>query len=170
MQGVERNQGNTMAFGRSLPRTQRIRAGLAILACAALMACSATFNNHGYVPPEDDLAAILPGIDTRLSVEETIGRPSASGVMRDEAWFYTAYRVRNFAYRAPEIIERDIVAVSFAEDGTVTNVERFGLEDGQVVQLSRRVTRSSVRDVSVLRQILANFGRINVGDILAGDE
>ncbi|WP_233557422.1 outer membrane protein assembly factor BamE [Rhodophyticola porphyridii] len=132
-------------------------------------ACSATFNNHGYIPPEEELAAILPGVDTRESVESSVGRPATSGVMRDEAWFYADYRVRNFAYRAPEIIERNIVAISFDDAGVVQNIERFGLEDGQIVPLSRRVTESSVQEITLLRQILQNFGRINVADALGGD-
>lgn len=155
---------------RQSPRIGRfLRFGLAALALSLLGACAATFQNHGYVPPEEDLAAILPGVDTRDSVELAIGRPSATGVIRDEAWFYTAYRIRNFAYRAPEITERDIIAISFDEEGVVQNIERFGLEDGRVVQLSRRVTDSGIAEITILRQILQNFGRIDVGNILAGD-
>ncbi len=157
-----------MAIGRNFPKG-RLRALGVVLAFGLMSACAATFNNHGYIPPEEDLTAIQPGIDTRDSVALSVGRPSAAGVIRDEAWFYTAYRVRNYAYRAPQIIERDIVAISFADDGVVQNIERFALEDGQVVQLSRRVTESSVREISFLRQILANFGRINIGEALAGD-
>ncbi|WP_245904208.1 outer membrane protein assembly factor BamE [Roseicyclus mahoneyensis] len=133
-----------------------------------LAACSETFINHGFVPPPEDLAAVSIG-DSRETVAAAIGTPGAAGVMRDEAWFYAAYRVRNFAYRAPEVIERQILAVSFDGGGRVTNIEEFGLEDGQIVQLSRRVTTSSVREISFLQQILSNFGRINVGDALGGN-
>lgn len=131
-----------------------------------LSACAATFQNHGFVPPEDELETILPGVDTRDSLALSVGQPSASGVIRDDAWFYAAYRVRNFAYQAPQVIERDIVAISFDEDGVVSNVERFGLEDGQIVQLSRRVTDSGIGDVTLLTQILRNFGRLDVGNII----
>jgi outer membrane protein assembly factor BamE (lipoprotein component of BamABCDE complex) len=135
-----------------------------ILGLSVLMAaCSATYSNHGYVPPEDILTQINVG-DSRETVQELAGAPGAGGVLRDEAWFYTQYRVRNFTYNAPQVIERDIVAISFSEAGRVTNIERFGLEDGQIVQLSRRVTESSVQEVGFLRQILSNFGRINLGD------
>lgn len=145
-----------------------IRAGLIATGLAlALAACSATFVNHGYVPPPEDLAAVQIG-DSREAVTEAIGTPGVSGVMRDEAWFYTAYRVRNYAYRAPEITERQILAVSFDSAGRVSNLEEFGLEDGRVVQLSRRVTTSSVQDLGFLRQILANFGRIDLGNTLDG--
>lgn len=135
-----------------------------ILGVTALMAaCSATYSNHGYVPPPDVLAQINVG-DSREAVQDLAGAPGSGGVLRNEAWFYTQYRVRNYTYNAPQVIERDIVAISFSEAGRVTNIERFGLEDGQIVQLSRRVTESSVRDVGFLSQILSNFGRISLGD------
>jgi outer membrane protein assembly factor BamE (lipoprotein component of BamABCDE complex) len=131
----------------------------------ALMGCAATFDNHGYVPPAEDLAQIQIGT-SRDAVSATIGTPGATGVMRDEAWLYTAYRMRNHGYRAPEIIERQVIAVSFDAAGRVSNIEEFGLEDGRVVQLSRRVTTSSVREVTFFGQLFSNFGRINLGDAL----
>ena len=76
--------------------------------------------------------------------------------------------MRNFTYNAPQVIERDIVAISFSDAGRVTNIERFGLEDGQIIQLSRRVTEASVRDIGFLSQILSNFGRISLGDAVGG--
>jgi outer membrane protein assembly factor BamE (lipoprotein component of BamABCDE complex) len=71
--------------------------------------------------------------------------------------------VRNYTYQAPEVIERDVVAISFDAGGVVTNIERFGLEDGQLVQLSRRVTDSSVRDLGFFRQLMRNLGRVDLG-------
>jgi hypothetical protein len=82
---------------------------------------------------------------------------------RDEAWIYSAYRVRNYTYQAPQVVERDVVAISFDADGVVSNVERFGLEDGQLVQLSRRTTESSVRDLGFFRQLMRNLGRVDLG-------
>lgn len=141
--------------------------GLGVALIAGLAACAATYTNHGYVPPPDVLAQISTGA-SREQVTELAGSPGSAGVVRDEAWFYTQYRVRNFTYNAPEVIERDIVAISFSDAGRVTNIERFGLSDGQIIQLSRRVTEASVRDISVLSQILSNFGRINIGDAVGG--
>ncbi|MCU4653866.1 outer membrane protein assembly factor BamE [Roseibacterium sp. SDUM158016] len=146
----------------SLPRTLA-RLAAPLLLAAVLTACAATYDNHGFVPPPEELEQILVGVDTRGTIEETIGRPAASGVLRDEAWIYTAYRVRNYTYQAPQVIERDVVAISFDADGVVSNVERFGLEDGQLVQLSRRVTESSVRDLGFFRQLMRNLGRVDLG-------
>lgn len=149
-------------FSAIRPAARRVGLGLAL--AGGLTACAATFTNHGYVPPPELLSEIGIG-SSREQVAEIAGSPGTGGVMRDEAWFYTQYRVRNFTYNAPEVIERDIVAISFSDAGRVTNIERFGLNDGQIVQLSRRVTESSVRDVGFLRSILSNFGQISLGDV-----
>ncbi|WP_213685271.1 outer membrane protein assembly factor BamE [Roseicyclus sp.] len=143
-----------------------IRKGLIGLALAlSLAACDATFDNHGYVPPAEALEQVQIGA-SRDAVIAAIGTPGAAGVMRDEAWLYTAYRIRSLGVRAPQIMERQLLAISFDANGRVSNVEEFGLEDGRVVQLSRRVTTSSVREVTFFGQLLGNFGRINIGEAL----
>lgn len=150
--------GTIIGGGRIL----RLFAAMAV--ATLLVACSATFTNHGFVPPEPELAQVELG-DTREAVAEKIGRPATSGVLRDEAWVYTAYRVRNYAYQSPQVIEREVVAVSFDGSGRVSNVERFGLEAGRVVELSRRVTETSVRDLGFFRQLLRNLGRVDLTEL-----
>lgn len=134
---------------------------------AGLAACSATFRNHGYVPDDADLQRLVVGTSTRETVESAIGRPSTNGVERGDAWYYVQSQVRNYAWRAPQTLERQLVAVSFAENGTVANVERFGLERGRVVPLSRRVTTTSIREFGLIQQIIRNFGRIDIAQGLA---
>lgn len=143
------------------------RVAAILLLMAGLTACAATFKNHGYVPNEEDLQSLVVGVDTKETVEASVGRPSASGVLRGNAWYYIQSRVRSFAWRAPETIERQLVAISFAEDGTIENIERFGLEQGRVVPLSRRVTKTSIREFGLIQQLLRNFGRINIGEEIA---
>ena len=143
------------------------RAFLVAAMVAGLAACSATFRNHGYVPDAADLQALSVGVDTRDTVETKVGRPSTNGVERDDAWYYVQSRVRNFGPRAPQTLERQLVAISFAENGTVENIERFGLERGRVVPLSRRVTSTSIREFGLIQQIIRNFGRIDIAQGLA---
>ncbi|MGB3688020.1 MAG: outer membrane protein assembly factor BamE [Jannaschia helgolandensis] len=143
-----------------------VKALCAALLMVGLSACAATYRNHGYVPTEVDLQSLVVGRDTRATVEQTIGRPSTNGVERDDSWYYIQSRVKNFAYRAPKVESRELVAISFSENGTLANIERFGLERGRVVPLSRRVTETSIRDFGLIQQIIRNFGRINVGQTL----
>lgn len=142
------------------------RAGQFVIfsAVLALAACSATYSNHGYVPRQEVLDNLVIGADTRETVADIAGSPSSSGVMADGGWYYIHSRVRNFAYRKPEIVERDMVALTFDAQGQLSNIETYTLEDGKAVRLSRRVTEGPVKNKGILRQLLSNFGNFNAGD------
>ena len=129
----------------------------------ALSSCAATYRDHGYVPPESDLAEIVVGVDSRDSVAEAVGLPSTAGVLNDSGYYYVKSRVRFFGALRPKEINREVLAISFTEAGIVQNIERFSLEDGEVVTLSRRVTDQTVRNDTFLRQLLGSIGRFSPG-------
>lgn len=137
--------------------------GIVLLIAAA---CTTMYRNHGYVPPDEDLALIEVGRDTRETVAATIGRPSTAGLLNDVGWYYVQSRYKLTGGMAPEEIDRQIVAITFTTDGVVENIERFGLADGQVVAISRRVTTPNVKSQGFLRQLFGNIGGINVGQAL----
>ena len=141
------------------------RQALLVALVAGLAACAPVYRNHGYVPAEDELALVEVGRDTRETVGEKIGRPSTSGLLNDEGWYYVQSRYRHFGPREPREIERQVLAITFNESGVVENIARFGLEDGKVVEISRRVTATNVKGLSLIEQLLGNFGRISAADI-----
>ncbi|HBD91568.1 MAG TPA: outer membrane protein assembly factor BamE [Gemmobacter sp.] len=136
------------------------------LLAVSLAACSAVFRDHGYVPTEEELAAVAVGQDTRESVAEKVGRPSATGLLNDVGWFYVKSRWRHYGAMAPQEIDRQVLAITFTESGTVQNIERYGLEDGQIVNLSRRVTDTNIKGISFIRQIMGNLGRMRATDVI----
>ncbi|KAB2882467.1 MAG: outer membrane protein assembly factor BamE [Albidovulum sp.] len=143
-----------------------VRRGAVALLVVLLAACTALYQNHGYVPRDADLEQVVVGESTREDVAKAVGRPSSTGLLTGGAWYYVGSRFRHFGPREPEEIDRQVVAISFDEGGTVENVERFGLEKGQVVVLSRRVTDSNIEGLSFLRQLLGNIGNISAGQLL----
>ncbi|MFQ6552405.1 outer membrane protein assembly factor BamE [Aestuariibius insulae] len=132
-----------------------------VMAALILAGCVAQFRNHGYAPTDAELGEILIGLDTRDSVIDTFGPPTTGGVLQDSAVYYVASRWRYYGAFEPQIIDRQLVAFSFDPDGVVSNVERFTLQDGRVVALSRRVTNSGVTDTGFIRQLLGNLGRLD---------
>ena len=127
----------------------------------ALSGCAPQYSNHGYIPPEDQLDELVVGRDTRETVAEKVGVPASSGVLTGSGYYYVSMRTRTIGPLAPKEVERQVLAISFSDAGVVQNIERFGLERGRVVPLSRRVTDSAVGDKSFLRQLLGNIGRFN---------
>jgi outer membrane protein assembly factor BamE (lipoprotein component of BamABCDE complex) len=126
-----------------------------------LASCGEVPRTHGFVPTEDQLEAVVVGRDTRATVQTILGVPGSTGILADEGWFYVRSTFEDGALRALNEVDREVVAVSFDEAGVVTNVERFGLEDGQVVALSRRVTDDNTAGIGFLRQLFGNLGRID---------
>jgi outer membrane protein assembly factor BamE (lipoprotein component of BamABCDE complex) len=150
----------------ALPVQKLVKGVFALVLVVSLSGCATTYRNHGYVPTEDDLAEIVVGIDTRDSVAEIVGTPTSSGVLSDGGYYYVRSRVRHLGLTEPRVVSRELVAISFTDTGVVENIERFGLEDGRTVPLSRRVTSSSVANQSFLRQLLGNLGRFNPGQFI----
>jgi outer membrane protein assembly factor BamE (lipoprotein component of BamABCDE complex) len=140
--------------------------GLLLAMVVVIAACTPLYKNHGYVPSDDELALITVGKDTRESVEAAIGRPSASGLLNDVGWYYVQSRWKNYGALASKEIDRQVVAISFTEAGAVANIERFGLEKGRIVPISRRVTESNIKSDGLLRQLFGNVGGLSTANLI----
>lgn len=147
-------------------RNGRIAALIAALALVLVSACQPLVRNHGFVPRDEDLALVTVGVDTRETVAATVGAPGTGGVIQGGDYYYVRSRWETRAWKAPKETDRQVVAISFDESGTVANVERFGLENGRVIALSRRVTDSSIQNVSFIRQLLGNLGRLRAENLV----
>lgn len=143
-----------------------MRGGAFGLVLLGLTACVSVYRNHGHVPTESELQNVVVGVDTRDSVAETIGRPTATGVLTDSAWYYVQSRWRHYGARPPQAVERQLIAISFNDAGVVRNIERFTLEDGRVVPISRRVTDTNIADVSFIGQLLGNIGNLRADQMI----
>ncbi len=148
--------------------TRRALLGAALGGGTLLLAggCVPIYRHHGYVPTDEDLAAVVVGQTTEAELAALIGRPSAQGLLTGSGWFYVGSKFRQYGAMKAREVERTVVAISFDSRGVVSNVERFGLERGRIVVLSRRVTDPGVSGLSALRQILGNFGNITAGQII----
>lgn len=150
-----------MAISRSM-------AAVTLAAAISLAACTSQYRTHGYTPSEADLQQIVPGVDTRETVSQVIGVPTTSGVLNDSGYYYISSEMRRFAWKAPEEVDREIVAITFDGAGVVRNISRYGLEDGSVVPLSRRVTRTADGEVSFIRRLFGNIGGLSLGSFADG--
>ncbi len=136
---------------------------------AALASCGRLEDSHGYVPEPSALQDIVVGRDTPETVALLVGRPGTEGLVDESGWYYVRSDYETFLWRAPVEVDRQVVAISFSPQGTVSNIERFGLENGRVVTLSRRVTDDNTAGVGFLRQLFSNFGNFDPGTFLGGD-
>ncbi|MHC0052677.1 outer membrane protein assembly factor BamE [Actibacterium sp. D379-3] len=132
----------------------------------ALVGCTSIYQRHGFAPTQGELDNIIIGVDTRDTVGETVGPPSVSSLVQEDAWYYVESVRKTRGPLAPEEVSRNLVAISFDPAGTVRNIEVLGLEDGRVVTLNRRVSDDNLKGISFLRQLLGNVGNFSAEQIL----
>ena len=139
------------------------RRAIVALTCAALLsACVAQYRNHGYLPTDEELQNVIVGVDTRDTVAESVGVPGIGGVLEGGNYYYVGSQVRHYGAYAPQTVDRQIVAVEFDPEGVVSNISRYGLEDGRVVTLTRRVTQVGDGDIGFIRRLFGNIGGLDL--------
>jgi outer membrane protein assembly factor BamE (lipoprotein component of BamABCDE complex) len=139
--------------------------GMAFALSATLLAgCATLEDRHGYIPDAELLNDVQVGRDTKETVTRILGAPGTEGIVDDRGWYYVRSDYERFLWRAPVEVDREVLAVTFDDADRVANIERFGLQDGRVVALERRVTDSNTQGISFLRQLFSNLGNFNPGD------
>lgn len=154
-------------MGKSFSKTWGpMRRVAMVLTVASVAACTAQIRNHGYIPTEDQLSLVNVGVDTAETVLAALGPATSGSVLEGGNLYYVSSQFRHVGAFAPVETDRQVMAISFAADGTLANIEQFGLQEGRVVVLSRRVTDSGIRDTTFVRQLLGSFGQFDAGSFI----
>ncbi len=138
------------------------------IVCAVMLvaasACAPNVATRGNLPDPDKLAEIVPGEATRDDVATLLGSPSSAATFGEEIWYYIAARIETVAFNEPEVIDQHVVAIRFSEDGLVTAIDTYGMDDARAVEIVDRVTPTSGKEVTILQQLLGNVGRFPRND------
>lgn len=134
-----------------------------------LAGCEGTVRNHGFMPFAEDVDALIIGVDTRESVLDQLGSPSTGSVNEDGPIVYVRSRVEHKGYARPAETNRDLLVLSFGPDNVLKNVERVGIEEGQVVSYDPRVTDTITEGQGALAQILGSIGGFNPASVIGSE-
>lgn len=146
-----------MTYGSS-PLLHALAVGSIVM---ALGACAPRIDTRGNLPDPERLAEVKPGLLTRDEVANILGSPSTIATFDEETWYYISKRTETVAFLEPEIGERMVVIVRFDSKGVVSGVETLGVEDGRVVRPVDRKTPTAGNELTILDQLIGNFGRFN---------
>ena len=133
------------------------------IVCAAMIvaasACAPNVATRGNLPDPDKLAEIVPGEASRDDVVYLLGSPSSAATFGEEIWYYIAARIETVAFNEPEVIDQQVVAIRFGEDGLVSAIDTYGMDDARAVEIVDRVTPTSGNEITILQQLIGNVGR-----------
>jgi len=137
--------------------------------------CNPVLRNHGYVPTANNKPQeVDPSTDTKATVLARLGNPSMKSTfdedIEEDTWFYMNVVRQRYAYLRPQIEDRNITAITFNEDGQVTKIDEYGIEDGRYVNYVDRKTPTRGRELSVLEQIFGTIGRIPTDQLGGGNQ
>jgi outer membrane protein assembly factor BamE (lipoprotein component of BamABCDE complex) len=136
--------------------------GLWIISVTALAGCSPTFMTHGHRIDDEALARIEPGRTSRDEVLGLLGSPSSLATFDANDWYYVSQRTERKSFYQSDVIEQQVVTVSFDDAGMVEAVEQDTLADARAVDLVERETPTEGNEFTILEQFIGNVGRFNL--------
>lgn len=150
-----------------MPMRGSMRKGLVLAAglAAAAGGCTAIHDHRGFVIDQALVDSVQPGIDNRLSVERTLGRPTFASQFGEPAWYYVAVDTRQLPFGPPHTTRQTVLRVRFDPRGNVAGIDKAGIE--HVVRLSpdHTATPTLGRNRSFFEDLFGNIGSVGAGGV-----
>ncbi|MEM7192387.1 MAG: outer membrane protein assembly factor BamE, partial [Pseudomonadota bacterium] len=134
-----------------------------VLGVAPLAGCAGQIDRHGHVFIDVDLDQIRPGM-SKADVQTVLGSPDTTSAIGGDAYYYISSTMQTVAFLKPKEIDREVVAVYFSGSETVTDVSRYGMKDGVVVDYYKGETPARGKDLGFIEQMFGNDRDIKEGD------
>jgi outer membrane protein assembly factor BamE (lipoprotein component of BamABCDE complex) len=126
----------------------------------ASAACAPITTYSGFQAIESDPKDVKVGEDTKSTVRVRLGSPSATSTFDPNVWFYVNQVKARVAFRRPQVMTRNVTAISFNKDSEqVERVDSLTLKDGKVIAFNGRETPTRGRELTILEQLLGTVGR-----------
>jgi outer membrane protein assembly factor BamE (lipoprotein component of BamABCDE complex) len=135
--------------------------GIALASTAILSACTASSNTHGNMLQDYQIKEVKADHDNVTSVLRKLGSPTTKAPFDDNTWYYLGQKTQKRGIFDPEVVETQIVVVSFGDNGLVKEI--IEIDDDKIDQIpySQDKTETSGQEMTVIQQLLGNIGRFN---------
>ena len=125
-----------------------------------LTACSWLGTNQvGDIPDEIRINAIKVGKHNKEDVVRLLGSATSITLFEKESWLYIESKEQNKVFFPAEEIERNVIQITFNQNGIVERVKTLSLADGQKINIDKTITPVSGKELSVVDELIGNFGR-----------
>ena len=132
----------------------------AVAATGLAAACAPLRATNGYQAIEHQPKDIKVDVDTKSTVLDQLGSPSAQSTFDNNVWYYISQSSEEIGYHKPRVTKRSVVAITFnKESEKVAKVDSYSLKDGKLLAYNGRETPTRGREMSAIEQLLGNVGR-----------
>ncbi len=122
--------------------------------------CSSIKDNRGYIQNQMLVGSVQPGIDNRLSVAQTLGRPSFVSQFGEPTWYYVTSQTGQSAFNTPKIRSHSVLAVKFDAAGNVIATDISGMNQVASVNPDGDKTPTLGRERGFLEDLFGNIGSV----------
>lgn len=136
--------------------------GVAAMAGLALLAggCASIKDHRGYIMDSALVDSVQPGVDNRLSVERTLGRPSFISQFGQKDWYYVSMDTKQAPFQRPKTYQQTVLRVRFDPTGNVAGIDRAGMDKVARISPDGKTTPTLGRDRSFLEDLFGNIGAV----------
>jgi outer membrane protein assembly factor BamE (lipoprotein component of BamABCDE complex) len=140
-----------------------LRLALAAVVPLALASCSPPVELRGNLPDPAAVAQVVPGKTTKAEVTRLMGSPSNISTFDTGTWYYIARRSVRDALSEPQLTAQTVYVVQFDDSGVVKSFQQQDNDDTAVAMIPRE-TPASGKELSIIEQLLGNFGKFTNSD------
>ncbi|HUD30794.1 MAG TPA: outer membrane protein assembly factor BamE [Novosphingobium sp.] len=137
-----------------------VTAGAALALVALAGGCTSIRDHRGYLVDQSLIDSVQPGIDNRLSVEKTLGRPTFESQFGEKDWYYLSQNVKTPPFRRARTSDQTLLRVRFDPAGNVVAVDKRGAEQVARIDPDGRTTPTLGRHRSLLEDLFGNIGAV----------
>ncbi|MDV3458378.1 outer membrane protein assembly factor BamE [Sphingomonas sp. HF-S4] len=143
-----------------MPFPVRLAGCAALLVALGSTACSPIKTHQGYVIDQELVNSVQPGVDTRDSVMQTLGRPTLTSQFNQGEWYYVSRDSRNYGFSDPKVREQTTIRVRFDAAGNVAAVDKMDKELIASVDTYGKTTPTLGRKRSFFSDLFGNIGTV----------
>jgi outer membrane protein assembly factor BamE (lipoprotein component of BamABCDE complex) len=139
-----------------------------ICMCLVLLGLSACGLEHypaGDLPTQARLGAVQIG-NTKEKVLRVLGTPATESVVFQDGSSFIIYAQNlkeSRAFLDPKEIKRDVYIYSFDSNDKLIQQKHLTLADKKTIPFDEETTPAGGKELSILEQLIQNFGRYNSG-------
>ena len=150
--------------------TTRTAIAATLFVAALTGGCTQLHTHQGYVVDADLVNSVQPGVDTRESVLQVLGKPSFASQFNQGDWYYIARDSRNYAFRNPHAQKQLTLRISFDPKGTVTAIRRSGIDQIAAISPDSKETPTLGRKRGFFQDLFGNIGTVGAAGSGAGGD
>jgi len=136
---------------------------LSVLLCAGavLVSCTPTIETRGNFIDAERMDKMAIGSSTRMDVMDTWGSPTTVDPFNDKNWFYIGEKIELKPFTQFELLQRQVVAVQFDDQGIISQIKTLDKNAAQDVDISSDSTPTAGQKLNAVQQMIANMGKFN---------